>query len=123
MSADIHGLTDISNQTIVAEIRQKFLTEVDTNPHLYHDIDVERVRCEDWQVERFVIDYQSCDKAYEALIKALQWKKSYGIHDRSHSYFPKEFYLIFGSYGHDSEGRVVRWSMPVIIAKSTTFLY
>src|ERR1700743_3735740 len=112
MSADIRGLTDISNQTIVAEIRQRFLTEVDTNPHLYHDIDVERVRCEDWQIERFVIDYQSCDKAYEALIKALQWKKSYGIHDRSHSYFPKEFPIIFGnvSYSRDKEGRVVRWA-------------
>jgi hypothetical protein len=113
MSGDIHALTDTTNGTKVSEIRHKFLSEVESNPDLYHDIDVERVRTEDWQVERYVIRHETVDKAYEALVAAMQWKKSFGVHDRTDTYFPRELVYVIGyePQSRDREGRVVRWSV------------
>jgi hypothetical protein len=74
---------------------------------------VNRVRTDSWQIERFVLDQENHneDKAYESLIKALQWKKSFGIHDRSDQYFPKEFYELHAieMYGHDKKGSIIQW--------------
>jgi hypothetical protein len=106
----------MSNQdisAIVKSIRKKFFNEYELNPELYHEIDVNRVRTDNWQIERFVLDQENAneDKAYESLIKALQWKKSFGIHDRSDQYFPKEFYELHAieMYGRDKEGRIILW--------------
>jgi hypothetical protein len=99
---------------VIESIKEKFLKyEYELNPELYHEIDVNRVRRDNWQIRRFVLDQEdgNPDKAYEAMIKALQWKKSFGIHDRDDQYFPKEFYELHGieMYGRDREGRIIHW--------------
>ena len=60
------------NLEIIEKLRQKFLNEFETNAQLYHQIDVERVRNENWQIERFILDTDSEDKAYRQLTKCLQ---------------------------------------------------
>ncbi|XP_054163781.1 motile sperm domain-containing protein 2-like [Oppia nitens] len=123
MSEDIFALTCISNREVVDEIRSKFLTEINNNNDLYHEIDVERVMTEDWQIERFVLTYKSKDEAFEKLIKALQWKKSFGVHDRDHTYFPKELLLIAGyeKFSRDRDGRVVKWGIGKHYKKISEF--
>ncbi|XP_054163780.1 uncharacterized protein LOC128961555 [Oppia nitens] len=111
MSEAIYGLTDVSNRAPVDEIRKNFLLEVSNSPDLYDKIDVERVSTEDWEIERFILCHKNIDKAFEELIKSIQWKKSYGLHDRDHTYFPKELVHIFGyeKFSRDTDGRVVGW--------------
>lgn len=97
----------------ISEIRAKFEQELSAHPDLYHPIDVERVRTEEWQVKRFILDQADGDlqKAFAALIKALQWKKSFGVHDRTDQYFPKEIWELnaIEIYGKDKSGRVIQW--------------
>ena len=100
-----------SIEATVQTLRERFLIECENNEHLYHELDVKRVRTDDWQIERFVINHNNEDKAYEALVKALQWKKSFGVHDRTDLYFPEEYYEFIDtySYGRDKEGRLIQW--------------
>ena len=97
----------------IATIRAEFEKELSSNIHLYHPIDIERVRSEDWQVKRFIIDQPDGDvsKAFAALCRSLQWKKSFGLHDRTDEYFPKEIWELnaIEIYGRDKEERVIQW--------------
>jgi len=100
------------NIEVIEKLRRKFLTESEANQQLYHQIDIERVRTEDWQIERFILDTDSEDEAYKSMTKALQWKNSFGLHDRNNEYFPKEFYMIFSleKFSRDKNGRIVMWN-------------
>ena len=96
----------MANESI-ARLRQMFEDEIANNADLYHSIDIERVRTEDWQVKRFLLDQPDMDekKAFDNLCKALQWKKSFGVHDRTDQSFPKEFWELNSVeiYGRDNE--------------------
>lgn len=98
----------------LSRVREKFEQELITNGHLYHSIDIERVRNEQWQVERFLIDQQPNDdenEAFKALCKSLQWKKSFGIHERCDQSFAKELWELCSVEinGRDYKGRVIQW--------------
>lgn len=101
----------MSSPESIAEIRKRFEEEVAKNPDKYHPIDIERVKTEEWQVKRFLDDKPSVDEAFEALCKAMQWKKEFGIHDRKDQDFPKEFWVFCGVEvnGEDKEGRIIQW--------------
>ena len=109
----MNDITDQKNKDLVERLRQRFLTEADDKPDLYHQIDVSRVRTEDWQVERFLLDTHTEDDAFKMLTKAMQWKHSFGIHERTDHYFPKEFFDIFGSerLSTDKDGRLAYWAV------------
>lgn len=98
----------------IARLRALFEADLSAHPDLYHPIDVERVRTEEWQVKRFLLDQPDQEDetaAFAALSKALQWKKSFGLHDRTDQYFPKEIWELNGVeiYGKDKEGHLVQW--------------
>jgi len=97
---------------IVGRLRDRFLAEYEANGELYHEVDVQRVRSDDWQIERFAVEHGlNEDAAYEALVRALKWKKEFGIHDRTDHYFPKEYFewSETQTYGRDREGRLIQW--------------
>lgn len=100
------------NSELIKSVRQKFLDHVAANPTLYHDNDVERVRTNDWTVNRFILVNKNESDALKALIKAMEWRKSYGVNDRTDQYFPKELYQLelYRPFGHDKDGRETLWS-------------
>ncbi|XP_054163782.1 uncharacterized protein LOC128961558 [Oppia nitens] len=111
MKQNINGLKDLTNEVKVEVIRRRFLHEADAKPQLFHEIDVKRVRTEDWQIERYLTSNGSADEALNSLITALEWKKSFGLHERNHKYFPKEMFKIY-SYEKpsvDKNGRLALW--------------
>ena len=99
------------SEDIVSRIRERFLVESERDSQLFHEIDVNRVRTDDWQIERYVNEYATEDQAYEALVKTLKWKKEFGVHERSDQYFPRECFENIGAYmyGKDKDGRNIQW--------------
>lgn len=103
--------TSESKNSIVS-LRARFEVELSKNSHLYHPIDVERVRSEDWQVRRFLEEADGNEElAFTSLLRSLQWKESFGLHRRSDNYFPLEFWLMSRTEvtGKDRQGRLVWW--------------
>jgi len=97
----------------IAEIRARFEQELilTQTPTKYSDIDIARVRTEEWQVKRYLLDYQEdVDQAYQALIRTLVWKQSFGVHTRElERDFPRELFDVMRGeiYGNDKEGRLI----------------
>ena len=78
----------------IGNIRSKFLADAQQNPDKYHQKDVERVKTNDWPIERFLLVNKSEDTALAALIKTMEWRKSYGVNDFTDESFPEEVYKI-----------------------------
>ena len=65
----------------IGNIRNKFLAQTQQNPNKYHMKDVERVKTNDWSIERFLLVNKNEETAFAALIKTMEWRKSYGVND------------------------------------------
>ena len=78
----------------IANLRSKFLAEAQQNPNKFHPKDVERVKTNDWPIERFLLVNKSEDSALAALTKTMEWRKSYGVNDFTDESFPEEVYKI-----------------------------
>ena len=94
---------------LIDSIREKFVKEYESNSSLYYESDCKRIKTETWPIERFVLVHKTEDASLQALIKAMKWRKEYGVLDRTDADFPQEVYQILGSftYGKDKEGRDV----------------
>jgi hypothetical protein len=108
------------NKEIIERIRRSFITECEQNPDLYHKNDVELIRSKDWTIERFVLVNKSEETALRALIKAMQWRKSYGVNDFNDQYFPEEIYKIglLANFCKDKDDRQVLWQSGKYFHKS-----
>ena len=78
----------------IGNIRNKFLADAQQNPNKYHQKDVERVKSNDWPIERFLLVNKSEDTAFAALIKTMDWRKSYGVNHFTDDSFTEEVFKI-----------------------------
>ena len=99
----------------IERLRQRFEKELEQNKNDYHPVDIERVRTEQWQVERFAVDdiyaLDDDDGPFQALLNALKWKKQFNVHDRTEKSFPKEFFELneVEIHGRDMDGHLIQW--------------
>ena len=103
------------SSSMVSELRTKFLEAVAKAPELYYDKDVEKLKTNDWSLQRFLNHSKSnVDKAVECLDEAMKWRKSFGVHELNDKDFPREAYqsapVIL--YGKDLNGS------PLLIIRS-----
>ena len=118
---------DMVTPKMTEELRQYFLEKVDTNPDLYYEEDVERVKLNDWSVRRFLYNYKTnpdLNKGLEALDKAMKWRKSYGVLHLNEEDFPQEFYCSAGAivYGIDLNGSPLLIFRAKVALKNKTWL-
>jgi len=108
------------NKEVIEKIRSKFLENVEQNSHLYHKKDIELINTNDWWIERFILVNKTEDSALKALIKAMQWRNSYGVNDFNEEYFPKEIYKIgqLARFCKDKEDRQILWAIAKNVHKS-----
>jgi len=95
------------DSSLVEQVRDRFLERVAKSPELYYEKDIDRVKSNNWSIQRFLGHMKSdVDKAVEALDKAMKWRKSFGVLDLKDSDFPREGYLSAGItiYGEDLNG-------------------
>ena len=78
----------------LAEMRSLFEAELERTPTAFHQIDIDRVRTDDWQLLGFLQRSTSATEAYELLSIALLWKKHIGVHEKRDEDFPLEFYKV-----------------------------
>lgn len=80
------------NKNVIESIRKNFLTIVQKNGDKFHPDGVERVKKNDWSIERFVLVSKTEDSALKALVKVMEWRKSFGVNDLNDEFFPRELY-------------------------------
>ncbi|KAI2808397.1 Motile sperm domain-containing protein 2 [Blomia tropicalis] len=90
---------------VVEEIRKRFLKEEwETNPELYDEIDVERMRRSEWFVKRFLLAARRNEsEAYEMMKTTLAWRKSVEISTTPINAFPSEFFRVGGLFQYECD--------------------
>ncbi|CAG2166919.1 unnamed protein product, partial [Oppiella nova] len=93
---------------LIPDVRQAICAKHEADPQLYDEVDVERVRTDDWSSLRYIKwNRGEVDKCIAQLDACLQWRRQFGVNVRTEADLPHEFIkagAIF-PYGHDSEGR------------------
>ena len=92
---------------LINSIRGKFVKEYESNPSLYYQSDYQKIKTELWPIERYVLVHKTENASLQALIKAMKWRKEFGVLDRTDADFPQEVYQTLEAflYGKDKEGR------------------
>ena len=92
---------------LINSIREKFVKEYESNPSLYYQSDCQKIKTELWPIVRYVLVHKTENASLQALIKAMKWRKEFGILDRTDADFPQEVYQTLETfvYGKDKEGR------------------
>lgn len=97
---------------MIERIRERLEREFGENETLYHPNDIERIRTDSWQIERYIEEYHhNEDKAYDAIVKTLKWRKSERVNEIRETDFFKEMWTFTSVeiHGHDRQGRVLHW--------------
>ncbi|XP_054154490.1 motile sperm domain-containing protein 2-like [Oppia nitens] len=111
------------NKETIARIRTQFLETVvktsdgDCDDGCYHSADLDRIRSDDWTVERYLLTTKSEDEAVKAIQRTMRWRKSFGLNDFRDQRFPSEMW---------STGLVVRYcrdraDRPVVYVQNSRY--
>ncbi|XP_046915509.2 motile sperm domain-containing protein 2 [Dermatophagoides farinae] len=106
------GSNSIDLSIMIERIRERLEREFGENETLYHPNDIERIRTDSWQIERYIEEYHhNEDKAYDAIVKTLKWRKSERVNEIRETDFFKEMWTFTSVeiHGHDRQGRVLHW--------------
>lgn len=104
----------------VENLRQRFLTEVQENASLYDESDVQRIRDDDFFVQRFLnFLNQGPEKALDHMRECYKMRKSYGMAEMSQEDFPEELYSSGAVFPYlcDKENNVVIHIRPKLCAR------
>lgn len=97
----------------IQRLREMFLQEVSSNPDLYDDEDVDRIRSTDFFVQRFInFLSQGVDKAFEQMKETFQWRKKIDIKTFDQRDYPEALLSAVFPYFADQEG------LPIIHIRS-----
>ncbi|XP_054157655.1 motile sperm domain-containing protein 2-like [Oppia nitens] len=94
-------------QESVCKIRELFVEDYEQNKELYFDGDVERIKEDDWYVQRFLLrNKRQIEPSLEMLKNCMRWRHELQIPVLKETDFPQEFYKIGGvfSYCKDRDG-------------------
>ncbi|XP_046911517.2 motile sperm domain-containing protein 2-like [Dermatophagoides farinae] len=98
------------DSNLVILIRNRILAEANQNPNLYEPEDLEQIKKNDWQIQRFLLECKlDTDQSYELLRNSMKWRREEGIYQSSLVDFPAEYYqsgYIF-RHGRDKNDAIV----------------
>lgn len=78
---------------LVENVRSRFLAEANSQPNLYSPSDVETIKNNAWQVERFILEAKlNGENALKALKVAMQWRHEQRINSMKVDDFPAEYF-------------------------------
>ncbi|KAF7494180.1 Motile sperm domain-containing protein 2 [Sarcoptes scabiei] len=102
----VSALKQIENldPNLVEKVREKFFDEVQKNPNEYDHNDLDEIRNNPWQIQRFLLEnhlnYELCIKS---LLIAMKWRFEQQVRQLLRYDFPLEYYQsnYIVSYGRD----------------------
>lgn len=102
-------VNECSEETLhsIELIRSMFIGEVNQNPELYDQVDVDKVSNDNFCVTRFLNHHEGdVDKGFAQLVDTMRWRKSFGVNSIKSSNFPQEYFQTGEShfYGYDKNG-------------------
>ncbi|OTF76811.1 major sperm protein-like protein [Euroglyphus maynei] len=110
------------DQNLVIQIRNRILSESGENSCLYEPEDLEQIKNNDWQIQRFLLECKlNTDHSYEMLRNAMKWRREEGIYHCSPGDFPAEYYqsgYIF-RHGRDKNGAIILYFRANIHRKTS----
>ncbi|XP_054157591.1 motile sperm domain-containing protein 2-like [Oppia nitens] len=98
------------DESIISIIKNKLINELKSNNDLYDENDITYTLDNEWSIRRYLLFHKlDVDKSFVAIKDSLQWRKSYGIKQRTDVDYPIEFYQIgaYFPYCVDRNGRTV----------------
>lgn len=107
---------------LVRLVNERFFREAELSPSKYEQSDLEQIRANQWQIQRFLLECKlNVEQAFEALNNAMQWRRNENVKNISDADFPAEYYqsgYIF-SYGRDRNDATVIYFRANIHRKLT----
>ncbi|XP_054166034.1 motile sperm domain-containing protein 2-like [Oppia nitens] len=109
----LNGISKITPQ-LLSDVRNQFLTDVNSNGSLYYDEDIECIKSNDWQIQRFILENKyNQELALKGLTAAMRWRKSFGVKEINENDFPEEYYrsgsiITYGRDKNDAKIIIVR---------------
>ena len=93
-------------------IKHNLIEETINKQNLFHEIDVYRVRTDDWTVNRFLSEQNDQKKAKHCLMKAINWKMQFGVYELTDDFFPRELFERGDPelFGRDKQGKYFVWT-------------
>lgn len=94
-------------ESLVTELRGRFLCEYSTNADQFDEQDIQNIRDNDLIVRRFLeAKYGNVEEALKMMVTAMKWRKQIGVNKLDESSFPREYFQIGGifTYGQDLNG-------------------
>ena len=82
------------NKQMVERIRNTIVDMTLKDSNKFDEKDVEKVKGNDWSIERFILCTKTEEEALKALVKCMEWRKSFGVNDFTEEHFPQELYKI-----------------------------
>lgn len=78
----------------IEQVRRSVLRRFrhDYLPDSFYDDDIEKIRTNDWSIERFFVESKDVERTTDAIIKSLLWRKSIRIREIKPNDFPQEFF-------------------------------
>ena len=94
----------LSMQAMVEEVRTKFFQDIETNgADQYDSTDIELIRNDNWQVERFIRRKKSVDASVEMLKNTLRWRHQMLMPQLQDTDFPEEFFKVGAMFGYEND--------------------
>lgn len=85
----------------VIRLKRQFLEEAAQDNYLYDDEDLERIKLDDWYIERYLLHCKdNYDDAFSMLRESMRWRKSFGVNSLSETDFPREYYQSGSFFTH-----------------------
>lgn len=79
---------------MINEVRAKVLADIEPELDQYDPGDVETLRNDDWQVERFILRKRNVPESAEMIKGTMKWRAELGIPQLTPSCFTQEFFKI-----------------------------
>jgi len=95
------------NDSLVCELRGRFLCQYSTNHEQYDETDISNIRNNDLIHRRFLeFKDSNVEEALKMMVTAMKWRKQIGVNQMSENSFPREYFQMGGifSYGQDVGG-------------------
>ena len=104
------SVNHLGGKQLISNVREKFVAEYESDKNSYYESDVERVKRDDWSIKRFaLVNKDEEDATAIALVRAMKWRKEFGVLDRQDKDFPKEIYQLLAIVPYN-KGKIIHYN-------------